>query len=104
MQYGEIGTINKDGKQVGGFRGWALEVRMEEVSSGLHRKYIAQSVKARANVYYLLEPTPKGKYMCIFYQLIGKELAPIFQNELLVKLPKDAKVGGYISAKLEMEG
>jgi len=102
MQHGEIGTLVKDGEQVGGFLNWHLEVFIEETSSGPHRKYTTISVKANADKFWLNREISTDKYMVIFYQLVGKELYALFQNELKVKIPQ-ASIGEYINQKLEME-
>ncbi len=104
MQHGEIGTINKDGKQVGGFRDWTLDVIVEEITTGIHRDYISQKVKAHAKRFWLLEPIGTDKYMCIFYQHLGDDIIPLFQNELKVNIPNGIEIDKYVDTQLEMEG
>jgi hypothetical protein len=101
MQHGEIGQIIKDGKQVGGFLDWVLEVSIIETTSDKRRSYTTQSVKATAKRYWLNEPVSQGRYDCIFYQRVGNELIALFQNELKVKIT-DSIVDKYIN-NLEME-
>ena len=104
MQHGEIGQILKDGKQVGGFRDWNLEVYVEEVTSGLTRQYTTQKVRATSKRFWLDKPIDTGKYMVLFYQQVGEELVSLFQNELKVKIPTNTMIGKYIDSPLEMEG
>lgn len=104
MQYGEIGQILKDGKQVGGFRNWNLEVYLEEVTSDLNRKYTTQKVRATSKRFWLDEPIVTGKYMVLFYQQVGKELVSLFQNELNIKIPANTVIGEYVDSLLDMEG
>jgi hypothetical protein len=102
MQYGDIGQIIKDGRQVGGFLGWDLEVQIEETTSAPSRQYTTQKVKASSDRYWLNEKIESGKYTCIFYRKVGKELLALFQNELKVKIP-EIRLDEYISKPLVME-
>lgn len=88
---GQIGTIFDGNKQIGGFTGWCIEVRIE----GKAKTYIS------ASGFWMLEKPP-DKVMAKFYQILDNDL--VLANERLVSLslPDEYPLDTLVRTSIEM--
>ena len=78
MATGEIGTLNQDGKQVGGFFDWII-------SDSLTEPHFKAKIEALA--FWLIEDVNPGQFDASFYQLQRGQLVLMQQEKVKVDFP-----------------
>ncbi len=85
---GEIGSLVQDGKQIGGFLDWTIDLTLTSVERPQGREYKRALVKATANKYWVLCEPLQGEITALYYKLIGDKLALVNQAQVMIKLGK----------------
>jgi hypothetical protein len=72
---GEIGTLIQDGKQLGGFMDWTIELRLNSINKAEGRVYQKVMTKATASKHWLLSAPTDSEITANYYLLRGDTLA-----------------------------
>lgn len=99
---GELGTLNIDGRQVGGFSSWAIETMVQPTRKGNLRSGKLAAWKATALKYWMYEKVDTGTMDAIFYCFNGVAFSQVSTNRVKVVLPAEYPLGQPIRGPLEM--
>ena len=99
---GDIGTLWVEGRQVGGFLNWTIQVTVVPGSKGKLRTNKVTQWKATARRFWLLEEFGTDRMQAIFYCNDGMDLKQVSQNQVRVQLPVDYPLNQAISGELVM--
>ncbi len=91
---GEIGTLFQEGKQIGGFYDWAIDIQLLK---GLQNNKAI--VKATAARFWVLCSPSQSEIRASFYRLVGDRLVLMNQAQVTVSLGDKL---GLIKKPLEM--
>jgi hypothetical protein len=83
---GEIGTLFQDGKQLGGFLNWAIDLKLNAIERPGGREYKKVLTKATASKHWLLEKPTEGEITAHYYLLVGDTLALVNSHIVQVEL------------------
>lgn len=97
---GCLGVLSIEGKQVGGFLDWEIDVDIREVSASAHKQYAIQKWKAVARKFWLFE-IPDTPMDATFYTLFHDDLVAVSENRVKVNIP-DIPLNTLINHNLEM--
>jgi hypothetical protein len=84
---GEIGTLNQDGKQIGGFYDWTLETRLEATKCEKWASYKLVGQIYTTPRFWLLEKPTSDSYEVNLYQLIRDTFALINTSHCKIEIP-----------------
>jgi len=101
MLAGQLGTLNKNGKQVGGFLDWQINATLDIMRPTRWKAYRETGWKAKANRFWILEKLEGDEFYAIFYQRIRDKLAIVSQLDVKVKVP-NAPLNTIALGHLEM--
>lgn len=101
---GKLGTLHIDGRQVGGFLDWEIEVTTYPVSKGKTRASKLAQWKAVARKFWMLEKINTDCLEAIFYCFNGQDLIPVSQNQVKLNLPSGYNLEEVIIKPLVMYG
>jgi len=93
MTFGAIGKLEIDGRQVGGFRDWQIDVLF-------YNRTRAEAIAIAGN-YWMFEKV-EGKLLATFYFSINGELIMANQSLVNPELPKQYTLNKLIQAPLKM--
>ncbi len=93
---GEIGSLVQDGRQIGGFLNWTIDLIF--VRAGDSHK--AVSIKSTADKFWLISCPSQSEIMALYYQLVKDKLVLITQSRVMVSLK--GETDKLIDKKLEM--
>ncbi|MBA7602016.1 hypothetical protein ES703_09101 [subsurface metagenome] len=99
---GELGVLSIDGRQIGGFLDWELDIGLREVSASSARQYALTEWNARAHRFWMLEIPDTNAMEALFYFYKNGKLLPASSNKVKVKLPSDYPLNTIINSTLEM--
>ncbi len=99
MLNGEIGSLIQDGKQIGGFLDWTIELNLESVERPQGREY-RKVLKATADRYWVLCSPSRGEIKALYYQLIRDRL--VLVNQSLVSIELGTVLDKIINKPIEM--
>lgn len=99
---GAIGTLNSQGRQIGGFLDWEIETVTYPVNKSTFRASKLSLWKARASSFWLLERLSGPVADAIFYCYNGRELRQVSQNTVRLKLPSDYPLNREVHQILEL--
>lgn len=68
---GKLGSIHAEGRQVGGFQDWELEVVMASTRDGTDRNFQPRGWRIDAKAFWILEPLPEDVYEFRIYDRFG---------------------------------
>jgi len=86
---GQIGTFYQDGKQLGGFLNWTIDLQLNRAETPNSRVYKVHSIKSTAEKFWLLcEPT-EGEITAHYYQLIKDRLVLVNSHIITADLNVD---------------
>ena len=101
MLTGELGTLNRDGRQVGGVLDWRIDALLDSTGRSGWRTIERRSFKVRVRKYWVLEKLEGDKFHAIFYQFIRGGLVVVTQHDVTVDIP-DSPLDMIIPGRLEM--
>lgn len=101
MLTGQLGTLNKDGRQVGGFLDWRISATLDATRQTKCKAYKETGWKAKASRFWILEKLEGNEFYAIFYQRIQDKLAIVSQLNVKVKVP-NAPLNTIALGNLEM--
>jgi len=101
MLTGQLGTLNRDGKQVAGFLDWQLDVTLDYAGQAEWKTYKERGWKAKASRFWILEKLEGDEFYAIFYQRIRDTLVIVSQMDVKVKVP-NAPLNTLVMGNLEM--
>lgn len=101
MLIGQLGTLNRDGRQVGGFLDWQISAELDIGRQVAWKSYKERGWKAKANRFWILEKLEGDEFYAIFYQRIKDTLVIMSQLDVRVKVP-DAPLNTVVIGNLEM--
>jgi hypothetical protein len=67
---GQLGALYQDGKQLGVFYDWTLNLSMTGMETVNSRVYKVRAIKSIASRYYLFSEPTEGEITANYYQLI----------------------------------
>jgi hypothetical protein len=83
---GQLGALYQDGKQLGVFYDWTLDLSMTRLETADSRVYKVHAIKSIASRYYLFSEPSEGEITANYYQLIKGQL--VLMATHLVKMNK----------------
>lgn len=83
---GQIGTLYQDGKQVGGFLEWSLDIRLFRTEKPDSTVYTVHAIKCTADKFWVLSAPSDSEIVAYFYQLIKGRLVLMAQRTVEVNL------------------
>jgi len=99
---GELGALFQEGRQVGGFFDWHIDIPLHEMTSGQHREFVIGKCRAMASRFWMLE-RPNGKAMEVrFYFHRNGALLLASINEVIVELPGEYELNKVIERRVSM--
>ena len=101
MLTGQLGTLNREGKQVGGFLDWQITSELNTTKQSKWKAYKTSNWKAKASRFWILEKLEGDEFYAIFYQRIQDKLAIVSQLDVRVKVP-NAPLNTIAMGHLEM--
>ena len=101
---GELGTLNLEGRQVGGFFDWEIQVSIYISHEGNLRASKVGKWQAIGKSYWLLEKVSTDKLEAIFYCFNGVDFKRVSHNSVRVVLPAEYPISVEIKAPLVMYG
>lgn len=100
---GDLGTLNVDGQQVGGFFDWEITVNLADTSTSAWTKYIVQNWKATAKAFWMLK-VPKTDVMdAFFFFFEAGQLLQASANKVKVRLPSGYALDERMDTPIVME-
>lgn len=101
MLTGQLGTLNKDGRQVGGFLDWRINAVLDTTGRSDWKTYKERAWLAKANRFWILEKLEGSNFHAVFYQRIQNRLVVVSQNDVRVEVP-DAPLNKIVIGHLKM--
>ena len=101
MLTGQLGTLNKDGKQVGGFLDWQINAILNPARQTPWKAYKESAWRGKANKFWILEKLEGDEFYATFYQRIRDRLVIVSQLDVRVKVP-NAPLNTVVMGNLEM--
>lgn len=101
MLSGELGTLNRDGRQVGGFLDWQMHAYLDGMPQSGWKTVKRKTFKVMVGKYWILEKLEGDKFHAIFYQFIKDRLIVVTRHDVTVKIP-DSPLNMIIPGHLEM--
>ena len=99
---GELGTLFQQGRQVGGFFDWHIDVAVLESTSRQHREFVIGNCKATAQRFWMLE-WPNGNAMeARFYFYRNGALLLCNVNDVILVLPEGYELNKVIERRVVM--
>jgi hypothetical protein len=86
--HGEIGALYQDGKQLGGFYDWTLDLSMTRLETADSRVYKVHAIKSMASRYYLFREPSDGAITANYYQLIRGKLVLMATHAVKINTPE----------------
>ena len=83
---GEIGTLYQDGKQIGGFLDWSIDLKLNSVNQAEGRVYKHCMTKSTASKFWLLSTPTEAEITAHYYLLVGDTLALVNSHTVEVNL------------------
>jgi hypothetical protein len=80
--YGQLGALYQDGKQLGGFYDWTLDLSMTHLETADSRVYKVHAIKSIASRYYLFSEPTEGEITANYYQLIKGKLVLMARHNI----------------------
>ena len=99
---GELGTLNIDGRQVGGFSSWVMETTVQPAKKGTVRSGRLVQWKTTALKYWMLQRVETDTMDAIFYCFNGVSFRQVSANRVRIKLPQEYPLDQPIRGLLEM--
>lgn len=99
---GELGTLNIDGRQIGGFLNWQIDIYLKREASRCSKRYGVQFIRVRADKYWMLEIPEANIVDAIFYVLFHDELMAVSQNKVRINLAPDVPLNKILDKRLGM--
>lgn len=99
---GELGVLSIDGKQVGGFLDWEMDINLREVSASSSKQYKLVGWKARAFQFWMLEIPNTNVMDALFYFYRKGQLIQASSNKVRIKLPPTYPLNIIINTQIEM--
>ena len=97
---GQIGTLYQDGKQLGGFLDWSIDLQLNRTETPDSRVYKLHSIKSTAERFWLLcEPTD-SEITAHYYQLIKDRL--VLVNSHIVTADLNVDINKMVNRPLVM--
>ena len=98
---GEIGTLNQEGRQIGGFFDWSIDIVLDEtIRHGVRELGVRKIVSASR--YWLLEIPNSDIYEARFYKMISGQLVLMDEGQIGLGLPDKETLDRVLSAPLGM--
>ena len=85
---GQIGTLYQDGKQLGGFLDWSIDLSLNRTQVPDSRVYKVQVIKSTAERFWLLSAPSEGDITAHYYQLIKDRLVLVNSHIVTADLGK----------------
>lgn len=101
MLEGELGTLNRDGRQVGGFLNWQMSAMLDGMPRSGCRTFERKTFKVTVGKYWILEELEGDEFHADFYQLIKDRLIIVTRHDVTVKIP-DSPLNMIIPGHLVM--
>ena len=102
MLTGQLGTLSKDGRQMGGFLDWRISATLDTTRQTRWKAYKERGWRAKASRFWILEKLEGDEFYAIFYQRIRDKLAIVSQLDVKVKVP-NAPLNTIALGNLEMK-
>ena len=100
---GKLGILKLDGRQVGGFLDWEIQISLYSTIRGNTRVSKLQKWTATARKFWMLEQVTPDRLQAIFYCFNG-DLRQVSQNQVTVRLPNIYPLREMINKPLVMYG
>lgn len=102
MTEGEIGTLTKDGRQIGGFYSWAIRPVLVREPRKDGTVYRLVHVEARATRFWVFEHA-SGQLIANFYRLVGSRLILMEAKAVEVNIPTTVSLNKELALELLMK-
>lgn len=102
--FGKLGVLYLNGRQVGGFLDWEIEVMTYPIKKGNLKASKLSQLKITALKFWMLEKVNADSIEAIFYCFNGLDLKQVSQNKIKVNLPSEYPLDQLISTSLVMYG
>ena len=98
---GEIGILKQNGKQVAGFTGWSIDLKLKPIPSEGWQKNKVAKCKAKARKFWLCSKPKSNQYHAEFYQSLEGQLVLANEHDVDCDLP-DGNLDELTNKPIEM--
>ena len=86
--FGQLGALYQDGKQLGVFYDWSLDLSITRLNSADSRVYKVRAIKSIASRYFLFSEPTEGEITANYYQLIKGQLVLMATHTVKINKPE----------------